>query len=233
MERKRVSVFAKVADFFLPSHCFGCSRSTKNGAVICDDCYNAIEKLGSRVCDVCGHTDKKCECDKVVFHYSAMVVPFKNEGVAQRGIYRLKFARGEACADFYIHHMVQRLIDREVDLNFDGVVYVPSKLIKTVERGYNVSKVLAQGVADKIGVKLLKNVIKRSFGSEIQHKDMNRQQRFDNGYKSYKCAKAVSGRILLVDDIKTTGATLEACSRALLMSGADQVVCLTALLGEK
>lgn len=228
-----MKLLTKAVDFILPSHCFSCSRATENGAVICEDCYNSLETFGDRFCDTCGHTDKKCECDKIVFHYSKVIAPFKNEGVAQKGIYALKFAHKEICTDFYVHHMLKRLAHREIDLNFSGVVYVPSKLYKTFERGYNTSKLLAKGIAEKLGVKLINNAIKRRVGSEIQHENNSREQRFENGYKSYECVKKVNGRILLVDDIKTTGATLEACSRALMMSGAEEVVCLTALIGEK
>ena len=228
---KAVSAFK---DYLLPSHCFSCSRAVEGGAVICRECYKEIEKTKDNVCDKCGMQKKNCVCKRFVYHFSGVTAPFRNEGVAQRGLYGIKFMSDEACVDFYAQHMVQRLKSRKINLNFDFVTFVPMNFIKRADRGYNQAELLANSVAKRLGIEVKGNVLYRSILSRTQHTFDGVNDRFLNAYKSYRRKnKKVSGRVLLVDDIKTTGASLEACARELLYAGADEVFCLTALISDK
>jgi predicted amidophosphoribosyltransferase len=101
-----------------------------------------------------------------------------------------------------------------------------------LKRGYNQAYLLAERVASMLSLPV-DSTLKRTLFSSTQHKRGSAEERFENAYDSYKMKKAVKGRVLLIDDIKTTGASLEACSRELLKAGADEVYCLTALVGNK
>lgn len=223
-----------VADYVIPSHCFNCSRSVENGNVICDDCYKEIELTKDNVCDKCGIKKSVCDCKRYVYHFSAVAAPFRNDGIAKKGLYGVKFNSDEAVVDFYVHHMVDRLKARMKDLDFDFVTFVPMSPIKKISRGFNQAELLANGVAKLMKLTFRSDLLYRSIFSPTQHRCKNVKDRFINAYKSYHHRKKLKGgRVLLIDDIKTTGASLEACSRELLMAGADEVFCLVALIGDK
>lgn len=226
--------FNSFADYIMPSHCFSCSRAVKNGAVICKECYKQIEKIKTNVCDKCGMVNKNCMCKRFVYHFSGITAPFINDGIAKKGLYGIKFNSDEACVDFYAHHMTERLKSRKINLNFDFVTFVPMNFIKRAVRGYNQAELLADSVAKKLGLQVRGDVLYRSMLSATQHTSDSISERFFNAYKSYHRKNIkVSGRVLLVDDIKTTGASLEACARELLYAGADEVFCVTALISDK
>ena len=229
-----IKTVADTADFLLPSHCFACSRTVEGGAVICNDWYKEIEKCKDKSCDKCGMELKKCECKRFVYHFSGVTAPFVNTGIAQQGIYGIKFKSDEASVKFYAYNMVKRLKSREIDLNFDFVTFVPMSIVKRANRGYNQAQLLAEAVAKLMKLPIRSDLLYRSVFSKTQHMNDNIATRFENAYKSYRRSKKkISGRVLLIDDIKTTGASLEACSRELLYAGADEVFCLTALIGDK
>lgn len=223
-----------IADYLLPSHCFACSRAVENGAAICSECYREIEKMKDNACAQCGMPKSRCDCRRFVYHFSGITAPFINDGIAKKGLYGFKFNSDEACVSFYAQHMVERLKSRNINCNFDCVTFVPMNFIKKVQRGYNQAELLADAVADILELPVCDKLLYRSLLSTTQHRSGNIAQRFENAYKSYhRTGKRVNGRVLLVDDIKTTGASLEACSRELLYAGADEVFCLTALISDK
>lgn len=228
------SIVDFVADYFIPSHCFYCNRAVSHGGVICSDCYKVIEKTDYKVCDKCGRHISNCDCKKFVYHFSGITAPFKNEGIAKAGLYGVKFASDEACVRFYAEHMAERLKEREIDLNFDFITFVPMSLTKKIKRGYNQAELLADSLAKSLKLKVRRNLLYRSIFSKTQHKNENIDQRFRNAYQSYKrTGKKIYGRVLLVDDIKTSGASLEACSKELMYMGAEEVFCVTALISDK
>ena len=219
-------------DYFLPSYCFNCKLPTERGKVICDECYSQIEFTPEKSCIKCGLSDKNCRCKFSVFHFNFMAAPFFNDGVAKKGLYAVKFLNNSILTDFYAEHMVKCFAERTDERNFSLVTYVPSNLLKIYKRGYNQSYLLAEKVADMMSLPV-KSTLKRRIFSHTQHKRSKMDERFENAYMSYKSINKVSGRVLLIDDIQTAGASLDACARELLKAGADEVYCLTALVGIK
>ncbi len=219
-------------DFFCPSFCFNCKSPINNGKVICDECYDEIEFASDSACVKCGLSERECQCKFSVFHFNFFAAPFINDGVAKKGVYAIKFAKNKILSDFYAEHMVKRLVEKTEVRDFNLVTYVPMNITKYFRRGYNQAEVLAERVASMLSLPLEKT-LKRKLFSSTQHKRSSVAERFENAYNSYVGIKSVRGRVLLIDDIKTSGASLEACARELLKAGADEVYCLTALVGNK
>lgn len=225
-------IINSLLDYFFPSYCFNCNSPVNDGKVICEDCYNDIEFLRENVCNKCGLNSNECQCKFSVFHFSFITAPFINEGIAKKGIYSIKFSKNKILVDFYAQHMVKRLVEMTTEREFSFVTYVPMSFPKILKRGYNQAFLLAQKVAEMLSLPV-ENTLKRSMFSYTQHKSKSLQDRFENAYKSYHSIKKVHGKVLLIDDIKTSGASLDACARELLKAGAEQVFCITALIGSK
>lgn len=106
----------------------------------------------------------------------------------------------------------------------DIAAFVPAK-----PGQYGQAEALARRIGPVLGAKVLDHFLTRHQNSRVQH-TLPMEERLKNAAASYACAEGrfVSGRVLLVDDIVTTGATLSACAQLLLTAGAREVLCLTA-----
>ncbi len=221
-------------DFFVPSHCMYCNSGVENGSVICKECEKALERTGKNMCLKCGLNKKKCDCSRYVYHFSRITAPFYNKGVAQNGLYKLKFSGARVLSPIYSHAMTQSVLRDYGHIEFSRITYVPTGLFRKIKRGYDQSRILAEDISRELDIPIEHSLLGRTLFSRTQHKQRGIHSRFLNAYENYyRKGKAVGGNILLVDDIKTTGASLDACARQLLMAGADEVFCVTALISDK
>lgn len=225
-------IYLSLLDFFFPSHCMSCGRAVEGGKKVCNECEKEIEKIEVRICKKCGMPEKRCDCNRYVYHFAGVCAPFFNEGIARKGLYKIKFSGIKQLVPYYAEAMIESLYKNFGDTKFDAVVFVPTNFIKGARRGYNQAEWLAEYISSRLGIPLFDKTLKRRVFSKTQHKSKSVARRFINAYKSYEKNKHLNGgTYLLIDDIKTTGASLDACSRQLLYAGADEVFCLTALIG--
>lgn len=224
-------------DVLYPKQCVCCGDIIADGEELCDSCIRAIERIDPlKRCNKCGLVKKSCQCKIYAYHFEGTIAPFWNRGIAQQGIYSFKFRRKAHYGMFFAREMAKTVKNEFRDIKFDAVCYVPSAAGSFFKRGFNQSRILAQGVSKILDIPLVDGSIKCKFGFGIQHK-LGRYKRFKNVRHKYYYNRSVSGllkdkTVLLVDDIKTTGATLDECSRQLLFSGASRVFCVTALITE-
>ena len=102
-----------------------------------------------------------------------------------------------------------------------------------LNRGFNQSKILAEKIGEKLNLPVL-DILYRNKSKTDQHDIKNPKERFKNVEGLYGAKGKVNGKnILLVDDIKTTGATLNECAKQLILSGADNVYCVTGLISDR
>ena len=223
-----------IADFFFPSHCMCCNKAVEKGNIICKDCFKGLERLPKSICKKCGLMKSRCDCKNHVYHFSAITAPFYNKGVAQQGLYKMKFGGCKPASEFYGHCMADSVIKNLANKKFDAITYVPMNAYKGFTRGYNQSQWLAEQIAKELGLPIFDGVLKRKLISFTQHRRGGIERRFFNAYKSYYRKGTIPYKtVLLVDDIKTTAASLDACARQLLYAGALEVCCVTALVSDK
>ena len=114
-------------------------------------------------------------------------------------------------------------------LSYDIIVPVPISKKRMKDRGYNQSFLIASDIAKKSKIKLEKNVIKKEQNNTPQSllDKSGREKNVVNVYKIVNKQKIINKKILLIDDIFTTGATVNECSKMLKISGAEKVDVLT------
>ncbi len=217
---------------FFPKRCAVCGKIIERNKDLCETCDNDIERI-EKSCTVCGAPVKHCECRRFVYRFKGCVAPFYWGENSKQMIYRFKLHGKLDSADFLAENIYKKVNEYWADQKFDIVTAVPMSVFKRIGKSYNHSEVIAKAVARKMGVEFQMLLNKKPF-RKSQH-SRKRDERFENvkgmfwpkGEIHYK-------KVLLVDDIKTTGATLNECTKELLFAGAEEVYCAvvtTSVLG--
>ena len=183
------------------------------------------------------HLCTSCELDLPIYpanenilHYFAgrleltearAFMKFYHGGIAQNLLHQIKYKGDQDLGEYLGKMFIQHLPKEAVYNNVEVIVPVPLHKSKLRARGYNQSEVLARGMADILGVTVDKSSIIRTKKSETQTKK-NRADRWQNvtGIFEVTSDNLQGKHVLLIDDVITTGATLEACGEVILTSGA-------------
>ena len=144
-------------------------------------------------------------------------------------IYRFKSRGCRQYAKTYASYLKLSIEHYYKDITFDFIVSVPMTKRKLAERGYNQAQLIAQRLSSDIGIPYLTNALIKSKETTKQQ-NLSRDERKYNLAGVFEVAKSneINGKtILLIDDVFTTGATIEECSYALLANGAESVYAAT------
>ncbi len=209
-----------------PSRCVCCNRLLKRNEQICAECESKLEYT-KKPCNICGCEKKACVCKHRAFHFTGAASPFSRGEYSKEIVNNFKFRGNIAVAEFLSENMAASVIERFPNVSFDFVTSVPMHPLKRFANGFNQSEVLARKIAAILNIpyKACLHKIKRN---KTQHKAPFKE-RFNNVKNVFSCDKITAENVLLVDDVKTTGATLDECSRQLLFGGAHNVYCITAI----
>lgn len=212
-----------------PKKCMCCGEIIDEDGDLCSICENGIEVIDPKKrCRFCGNEREYCTCKSRVYYFKNILCIYENDGIARKALYRYKLSRKSHYALFFAEKMAQSINTEFKGIKFSAVISVPTSSHSMLTRGFDHSKLLAQIVAEKIGVPYRKGIIKCRWFSRSQHKS-EFSDRFSNTKNKYYFTKKIKYKnVLLVDDIKTTGASLDACARQLLLAGAENVYCVTA-----
>jgi ComF family protein len=217
----------QLLNLFFPPRCIGCGRV---GVYLCADCDELVPRVLSPFCARCGdavETGQLCErCRVSPLQIESVQSVAYFEGFIQEAIHHLKydghFALAEPLGGLMADHWAERAWP------IDVVVPVPLHAKRLRERGYNQAGLLAREMARQAGLPLDERTLVRSRATTSQV-ELNAAQRKDNVRDAFSCVdeRLAGKRVLLIDDVCTTGSTLEACAAALYEKGAQQVRALT------
>jgi ComF family protein len=211
-------------DLLYPPACALCGRG---GPLVCDSCWASLPRADGRRCQICWLpiTDSNCRnCAVHPLSLGALRSAFQYQGPARLLVQRFKFGNLSSLSEI----MAPAMADL-VDWPNDAVVPVPLSGARERQRGYNQSRLLAKAVATALDVPVVE-VLKRPRSGPPQVKAATREERRRNVENVFavRDLRQVAGlSLVLVDDVATTGATLDACSRVLLAAAARNVTALT------
>jgi len=161
-----------------------------------------------------------------MFYPAKHISLFSYEKVSKSVIHSLKFEGMKHVYKVFIPQICRRM--HEFDDKIDIVTSVPMNRKKLVKRGYNQSRLIARDVGRKTGIEF--HEILREKRNTTTQRSLNYSERFINVIDRYETVNSTIFRnkvILLIDDVFTTGATVNECSRKLILSGAAKVFSLT------
>jgi len=154
--------------------------------------------------------------------YSDMIVPYYYTGPAYKAVRLYKFNDKREKALEFAGCMLERIEELYPDRPFDRICYVPQTKNEMRDRGYNQAEYLARKLSGAAGIETLDALVKL-YDTKRQH-DLPSDDRSGNVMGVFDVICDVEGlNILLADDVKTTGATLNECAKMLMISGANTV----------
>jgi len=164
------------------------------------------------------------ECIETPKFFKKVYSPYKYEGLLRDVIKDFKYNNKPYYYKMLGELLYQHIKDEKID--FDIITYVPLHKNKKRRRGYNQSQLIAKYIGNRMNVSSEK-LIKRLVDTKPQNQ-LNREDRKNNLKNTFSSEKKIKNKnILLVDDVYTTGTTLNACSEALLKVGAKNIYALT------
>ncbi len=195
---------------------------------LCEICNSKLKFIDPKKrCIKCGLPKDGCQCGHRVFYFENAVCVFEYSDVARDVMLKYKFSHYMHLSKFFAEYMVKSVKKEYNGIKFSAVCFVPTSATSKTRRGYDQSKLLAREMAKRLKLPLVCALHCKSF-RKPQHKSTF-SRRLINVLNKYTAKRRVGGNVLLVDDIKTTGSTLDECALMLLKSGADRVYCVTAM----
>lgn len=185
-----------------PVFCLGCE---KEGERICADCLKTVNTIG------------------VFGHRHIAVTPYNEDWLIGKIVRGFKYNYEEELL-IAIEKLVSEFISAHLDCFFgiDFITPVPLHKKRQAERGFNQSETIAQ-IIGKIINKPVINLIIRQRNTKHQAR-LNKEERLLNVKDAFVISRKVNGRVLLVDDVFTTGSTMRECTKALINAGARDVL---------
>lgn len=213
---------------FFTNHCCYCNKIVGENEIVCDDCRENLPVIRQEKCKYCGVEKIRCDCKKHKMGYDGISAPFYYEKCIQKSIKLLKFSNKEFMAKHLSRDMAKSISEDFKDVDFELICYVPFSKVNKLTRKYNPSALLAQHLSDILHIPLKPMLVK--LYENGNQRNLNVTERIGNVFGVYdvKSGVDIKGKtILLVDDVKTTGATLNNCAWIMKIRGAEKVYCAT------
>lgn len=207
-------------DLFYPNRCPLCERITKYDELICDKCLKEI-KTTDNFCPKCGFSC--CECDNNKYYDKAFSAGIY-DGKLRDALLRLKKTKNNELIEFFACQISNKLKGTE----FDCIVFVPMTSKRKRKSGFNQAYELAKGLSKELGIPMIKNALIKV--KDYSHHELSSMKRADavKGAFSKTDTVDINGKnIILVDDIMTTGSTVNECSRILKEMGASFIAAVS------
>jgi predicted amidophosphoribosyltransferase len=233
---------AELLAVVVPPACAACrSPLPRADLLLCARCARALPWLPRRTCPRCALPTHRRSCPAAGAAFSRAWSPLAYDGVARDLVGALKFRAALPLAALMAAHMAANLPPdlrpppaepdpgagrrRSEDPDRVAIVAVPAQPARRRRRGFDPAGVLAVALARRLGVVRADCLRRRDRGG--RQVGASRSQRRRSGRLTIELRAPPPARALLVDDVHTTGATLDACARALIAGGCREVVALT------
>jgi len=223
--------------YVLPHHavCALCGSAKNRGKELCPTCEEQLKRQAPPICSRCGRRaeDGVCRnCQTYPPRFSRGGVVFVYDGPVREGIHRLKYAADGAACRYLAGEMAAFLSRWPHTAKIDCMVCVPMHWRRWLARGYNPAGRLTRQISRLTGIPFVPGMLRRirhqigraNAGAGAQQRRLLSNNNFCTSAKADCRGKCV----LVVDDVITSGATLDACATALLRAGAARVFILAA-----
>ena len=219
----------------------GDERATERDGFVCPTCWRNVRFIRPPFCDRCGLPFEgeitgafECaNCKEMKLYFSSARSAVAAQGVTLEAIHRFKYQRALWFGNFLSDLLVREAVPALRGERWDWLVPVPLHPTKQREREFNQAELIAQQLAGATGIPVKTGLLRRVLPTRTQTQ-LTRSQReanMKNAFVADTKAGLNGERIVLIDDVLTTGATTSACAQALISAGAGDVCVWTVARG--
>lgn len=225
-------VFETLLKVLYPSRCKICGEVIELDELYCEACKNP-PVIKAPLCINCGASKSDCTCRNHKMEYKQIVAPYYYTDRIIVSVHRFKDAQMLFIGKTLASAMSECIRDNYCNIDFDFITFVPLRKFHERIRGFNQAQLLADLISEHISVPAVPLLSKIRYTGVQHHK--NRQERAADVFGSYDVIdeykyKLDDKTILLIDDVKTTGSTLNECAKMLKIYGAKEVYCVAAAI---
>ena len=215
-----MSVFESVISVLAPHYCISCGQE---GTLLCNDCINTIDISQAEKCYRCNkpslgsQTCKSCRSKTSLDH---VYIRSEYQGLSKELVQMLKFKRVKQAS-----RVIADLLIEALPKSLEGlvIVAVPTASSRYRQRGYDQSVLIAKHLSKITGLPFYPCLKRVGQTRQVGTKKSLRQEQMKNAFRVVNKEKIIGSKILLIDDVLTTGSTLESAARVLQSAGAKSV----------
>ncbi len=208
-------------------------------AYVCGKCINKISYISGAVCCKCGKPidnskQEYCfDCSRKHHLYTQGVGVWTYTAAIKNSIYNFKYHNKKIYGEFYAREMYLNCKTILQNWNADVIIPVPLHKSRQRVRGYNQAEIVAKHLSEYINIPIDKKVLERVMNTAPQ-KELNDKERVKNLENAFKTITNVVKykKVILVDDIYTTGTTVDSCTKVLIEAGVEDVYCISMCIGK-
>lgn len=233
--------FLGLVSLFYPPFCAVCARAIESSQTLCRDCAESAPRIRAPFCAKCSQpfpgditgSFTCANCADRLLHFGAAVSAYRSRSVVRELIHAFKYNR-----QLYLRHQLGRWLAETLEdprlagRSFDFIVPVPLHPARERERGFNQAELLATALQRRSGLPVRK-VLQRTRYTTTQTQ-FDRSERMENlrgAFRLRRGSNVQDLRVLLVDDVLTTGSTLSECASVLHQAGALSIHAATVARG--
>ena len=229
----------RIINLIYPRRCPVCDEIVPMGdGLVCFECSKKIRYIDEPRCRSCGKhlTDENnifcydCENKHHIYDYGYAVYEYQS---MKKSIYRFKYKGRCEYAKFYARDVCRVLGEEIRKMDADALIPVPLHKSKLSSRGYNQAELVAEEISHITGIPVAKKLVKR-VRRTIPQKELNDRERQNNLKKAFNITSDVVklNKTIVIDDIYTTGSTIDAVAKELKQHGVGKVYFITLCIGE-
>ena len=209
----------KLLEILAPHECLGCGHE---GLLLCDNCASRLPAAIAR-CYRCRRSTAEfrtcANCKASPLRTVRAAVRYEDDGLVKALIHRFKFERAQAAA-----HDIAPLLQLPSDISRERiVVHVPTATSRVRQRGYDQAKLIARGVAARHGVMHVSALARIGQQRQVGASGSARRHQLQTAFRVTRPLLVAGKHVILIDDVLTSGATLEAAALTLKQAGAWRV----------
>ena len=239
-------MIGEFVNLFYPVLCYVCGKKIgQPNQNLCKDCLKKIKKRLPPFCIKCGrqlpgesHLQDKCsDCKKRNPYYDRALSVFCYDDILKNLVHNFKYKKMTSLAKEFVELTVDFMKRHDMARSIDLVLCVPMHPARLLKREINPSHILGTLVAKKLGIQYSNALLKKTKNTPPQSK-LKRHERISNVNETFSLQKNKKSlvqhkNILLVDDLFTTGSTVNECSRILREAGANYLEIITLARGDR
>jgi len=225
-----------IVDTLYPPVCVNCRiRIPEQKVWLCGNCYDKLNYLPEQHCPKCGYPAEEAECFNCAensYVFKQAISAFLYDEAAKALVHEMKYNGLKDIAEWFANQMYKVALNEKPFADVDYVTAVPLHRVRRRERGFNQSDLIARELASKMDKTYTdKALVRKTYtASQTILNSAARRKNLKDAFRAGSL-KLTGKKVLLVDDVFTTGTTVNEAAKTLLQAGAEKVYVMTACHG--